>query len=137
MIIKLINGSTILAEMTDSGKNAFILTSPYNIEHNFTEDGESTTLKVFMPGTDKETILISTSHIICVAPANEFFSKFYGSTLFKIYTRKLLSALDADAQIDNATIVDIENARLDILSRYGMIEQESISVPTNPNLSLH
>jgi hypothetical protein len=135
MIVKMTDGSTLLTEVYyNDDTYIFDFKNPLVIRTQFSPEGEVTTSFPYLIGTDDEIIPIPATFVITMSPANEFFTKFYGSAMLKFFLQNEIrkTAIRGETELSSETKDLLEQKREEILNRYGMIDDEGEK--TEPNI---
>jgi len=77
-----------------------------------------------VPGTDETVFVLHSSDVLVMGDANEIYSRFYGSSIFRLAVQKEYkkSLLSGKADLDNYSKMTLDKLRLDLHSRFGMME---------------
>lgn len=128
MTVKMSDGSNVLAVVRYSDREySYVFTNPMKYDTILTSSGEVTTSMLFLPGTDVESHEIPSNFVMTFSPANEFYSRFYGSALFKFFMQKQFQKLTLSGKQDFSSQEEfaIEAKRLEIEVEFGMIDYGS------------
>lgn len=129
----MVTGEIVLAELGyDDATFSFVFSDPIQIVVVQTENGEMTTAKPYIIGTDQRVFNISTLNVVTYGKADEFYSKFYASSLYKFFAQKQIKATSSGASVEEAEI-KVQEMREYLNDKYGFVNE----VDFNSNKVLH
>ncbi len=120
------NGDVIFAESNISFESEVImLINPIRVHYFATPEGEVTTSSPYMPYSSQDTFPIPLYKILSYSPLDEFFKRFYGSSLlrFSVQRAKRLLSIDGETKENLKTLYDQLKIRKDeIANKFGFLD---------------
>lgn len=140
MIVKMINGSNVLAEISYDEENyTYEMSGALLIEMTNSPTGEITSSMPYLPGMIAESsIIIPSSSVIALSHVEPFFARFYGMSILKFYMQTLMRrrSFEGSDELDSRDISMLELRKEELALKYGF-EHEHNSNNITENRILH
>ena len=120
-VMRLIDGTTLLAEVI-AHTGSFLVHNPIE----YMVEGDTTMAKPFLPGAEDDAWLIPSAQIVAISKPTEFFAKFYGSALYKMFVQAAVHKLHLSGmeEFDDTTKNALESKKMEIYSKFGLMDEQ-------------
>ena len=127
--IMLNGGDVIFSEITyfSYEEGILVMQNPIKIQYIFTPEGEITTSAPFMPYSDQTIFPIPIEEVLVFSPLDEFFTRFYGSSLmrFAIQREKRNISLKGQGNGMTEALANLHNVKKTLEEKYGFVPAEN------------
>lgn len=130
------DGTNVLSEVDyNDSTYSYRFTMPVMYTTIAIPGGEEIIAAPYLPGAADNVLEIPSNAIVTMASANDFFTRFYGSSLMKLYIQNELqaNALKGSEELDKDVILRLKLKKEEIMEKFGMIEETQLE---NPNKGL-
>jgi len=130
-LLKLSSGEVVIGEVTyEDLTYSYVVQTPLVINQVNVKGGEATTAHPYLPGTDAESISISSQFVMSVVEANEFYHRFYGTSVFRFIVNKEVQrmTLHGIESMDRHTKIMLDLKRGELSKKYGMVDEEGVAL---------
>lgn len=131
--------NVITQVMVAEDKKTIKFINPVMYETIMTEEGDRTHVMPFLPGSIHNTFPVASSKIIVFDEATIYFKRIYGSALMKFAIQRAYhDAIAANlTELDDATKMMLESYRIELISKFGMIDEDEFRMFEDSNRTMH
>lgn len=129
MVVRMVDGSNVLAEVFQRNHELhtdYMFLNPVQLAIYPTEHGEATVSEPFVLGSDDTQYFVPREQIVCVANANEFMHRFYGSALLRFEVQKIMRKKTPNGirVIDEEARNMLVSKKKELSEKYGLLDDE-------------
>lgn len=126
-VIRLKSNIIVMAELEYLTKTDYNIINPVIVDTvAISGENNALTSTPLLPGTDERMFTLHSSDVLVMADANELYSRFYGSSVFRLAVQREYknSLLAGKPDLDNYSKIKLDKMRVELHSKFGMMEQK-------------